>query len=115
MSQEPYVAGYIYMAVCYLIVKRVRCCSLVSDSPIPFRGLHSGCIRHCLVDRLVPPIYEAGLRHPLLWVSPLPLKSIFSFVFRGTPKPGYDILESGVGFLGTVVEEFHALLHQPLA
>ena len=36
------------------------------------------------------PIYEAGLRHPLLWVSWRPCKSIVSSVFRGTPKPGYD-------------------------
>ena len=33
----------------------------------------------------------------------------------GTPNPGYDILVAAVGFLGTVVEEFHVLLHQPLA
>ena len=33
---------------------------------------------------------------------------------RGTPKPVHDILVAAVGFLGTVVEKFHILLHQPL-
>ena len=73
----------IYMTVCYLIVKRVRCRSLVSDSPIPSQGLPSTVYAiawwvdwyhlHC--------IYEAGLQHPLLWVSQRPLKSIVSSVF----------------------------------
>ena len=35
----------IYMVVRYLIFKRVRCCSLVSDILITFRGLPSAGIR----------------------------------------------------------------------
>ena len=45
-------------------------------------------IAWCIVS--ATPIYEAGLRHSLLWASWRPLKSIVSSVIRGTPKPGYD-------------------------
>ena len=46
----------IYMAVCYLIVKRVRCCSLVSDIPLPFRGLPSARIRLLPGEKQVPRV-----------------------------------------------------------
>ena len=40
----------IYMAVCYLIVKRVRCCSLVSNIPILFEDYPVHGYADCLVD-----------------------------------------------------------------
>ena len=65
MSQEPYVAGcvyiYIYMAACCLLVKLEysRRCSLVTEILIPFRGSQLLVNAYCLVDLEPIPIGEA--------------------------------------------------------